>query len=50
MTRHDRRIGGAIQEIATYTYDGDGHKRSEKINSALMTLVWDGDDYLQSRS
>jgi hypothetical protein len=32
--------------IQTYTYDGDGYKRSENKNGVVTTLVWDGTDYL----
>ena len=32
--------------IQTYTYDGDGQKRSENKNGVVTTLIWDGTDYL----
>ena len=32
--------------IQTYTYDGDGQKRSENKNGTVTTIVWDGMDYL----
>jgi len=37
--------------VSTYTYDGDGLKRTEQVSGAgVTTLVWDGDEYLQARS
>jgi YD repeat-containing protein len=45
LTRHES--GGVV---STYTYAGDGLKRSEQVSGALTTLVWDGDEYLQGRS
>jgi YD repeat-containing protein len=33
-------------KIQTYTYDGDGQKRSENKNGVVTTLIWDGTDYL----
>ena len=31
----------------TFSYDGDGYKRTELPNGALSTtIVWDGTDYL----
>ena len=33
----------------TYSYSGDGKKRTEAVGNALTTLVWDGEDYLQGR-
>ncbi|RYG96654.1 MAG: hypothetical protein EON58_11575, partial [Alphaproteobacteria bacterium] len=39
---------GAVR--TTYTYDGDGLKRSERLGAVVTTLVWDGDDYLQERN
>ncbi|MDI9640041.1 hypothetical protein QM565_30495 [Geitlerinema splendidum] len=33
----------------TYTYSGDGLKRSERSGSSITTLVWDGSEYLQGR-
>ena len=36
--------------VATYTYAGDGLKKTEYVDGALTTLVWDDDDYLQGRS
>jgi hypothetical protein len=32
--------------VQTYTYDGDGQKRSENKNGTVTTIVWDGTDYL----
>jgi YD repeat-containing protein len=32
--------------VHTFSYDGDGQKRSEKKNGVLSTLIWDGTDYL----
>jgi hypothetical protein len=29
----------------TFSYDGDGYKRTELQNGALSTLIWDGTDY-----
>jgi hypothetical protein len=34
----------------TYTYSGNGLKRSEVTSGGTMTLVWDGGEYLQGRS
>ena len=31
----------------TFTYSGDGLKRSESEGAVTTTLIWDGDDYLQ---
>ncbi|MBL8067376.1 MAG: hypothetical protein JNM28_02920 [Armatimonadetes bacterium] len=33
-------------QIATYTFSGDGLKRSESTASGVATLVWDGSEYL----
>ncbi|MBL8068451.1 MAG: hypothetical protein JNM28_08375 [Armatimonadetes bacterium] len=33
----------------TYTYSGDGLKRSEATGSGVTTMVWDGSEYLQGR-
>ena len=38
-------IGG----VTTYTYSGDGLKRSEEDGDGLVTLVWDGSEYLEER-
>lgn len=35
--------------VATYTYSGDGLKRSSIVDGAVTTLVWDGSEYLQGR-
>jgi YD repeat-containing protein len=35
--------------LTTFTYSGDGLKRSETDATGTTTLVWDGDDYLQGR-
>ncbi|MBX3107821.1 MAG: RHS repeat protein [Fimbriimonadaceae bacterium] len=32
--------------VATYTYSGDGLKRSSIVDGAVTTLVWDGSEYL----
>ncbi len=32
--------------VATYVYDGTGLKRLEKLYGGLVTLIWDGMDYL----
>ena len=34
----------------TYTYDGDGLRRTKKLGLATTTFVWDGSDYLQERT
>jgi len=34
----------------SYTYSGDGLKRTEWNAGTPTTLVWDGQDYLQGRS
>lgn len=36
--------------VVTYLYDGDGMKRVEQLDGARTTIVWDGQDYLQTRS
>jgi hypothetical protein len=30
----------------TFSYDGDGYKRTENKNGTVTTIVWDGTDYL----
>ena len=30
----------------SYTYDGDGLKRSERVGAGVTTLLWDGRNYL----
>ena len=30
----------------TFTYDGDGLKRSERSGASITTLLWDGREYL----
>lgn len=35
--------------VTSYTYDGDGLKRSENTPSGFTTLIWDGSEYLQGR-
>ena len=45
LSKHEN--GGTV---TTYTYAGDGLKRSEVVAGAVTTLVWDGSDYLQGRS
>lgn len=52
----NRLVENVLQagRIATYTYSGDGLKRSEKVSpdpmssdiTTLTTLVWDGSEYL----
>ncbi|MDI9640032.1 hypothetical protein QM565_30450 [Geitlerinema splendidum] len=44
MTRHE--LGSVV---TTYTYSGDGLKRSEREGTSLATLVWDGSEVLQER-
>ena len=36
--------------VQTYTYDGDGYKRTELKNGVLSTLIWDGTVYLGRQS
>lgn len=37
--------------ISSYTYNGDGLRRSAcEAGGSLITMIWDGDDYLQERS
>jgi hypothetical protein len=51
----ENKVGGTI---VSYTYSGDGLKRSEIVGDnnsdppslAVTTLVWDGSDYLQGRA
>ena len=35
---------------STYSYDGDGLKRTEQVGSGITSLVWDSTEYLQARS
>lgn len=32
--------------VVTYTYSGDGLKRSEVSSGSTTTLVWDGSEYI----
>ncbi len=32
--------------VVSYTYSGDGLKRSEVTGSGTTTLVWDGSEYV----
>ncbi len=36
--------------ITTYSYGGEGKKRTETVGCAVTTILWDGEDYLQSRA
>jgi YD repeat-containing protein len=45
LQRHEQ--GGTT---TTYTYSGDGLKRSENVAGTVTTLIWDGSDYLQGRA
>ena len=36
--------------IVTYTYAGDGLKRTEEDDSGVTTILWDGSEYLQQRT
>jgi YD repeat-containing protein len=45
IVHHDLVSGDRV----TYTYSGDGLKRSEITSSGRTTLVWDGSEYLQGR-
>ena len=51
---YDKRIRLAVHQdgssVATYTYDGDGLKRMELVDGVATTLIWDGDDYLGTKS
>ena len=38
-----------VESRVTYTYDGDGLKRTE-IGGGTTPLAWDGEDYLQERT
>lgn len=40
---------GLFSQRVTYTYDGDGLKRSENDGTAITTLVRDGTDVIQER-
>jgi len=44
-----QRVLAPMQRV-TYTYDGDGLKRSENDGTAITTLVRDGTDVLEERS
>jgi YD repeat-containing protein len=35
--------------LTTFTYSGNGLKRSETDSTGTTTMVWDGDEYLQGR-
>ena len=35
--------------VTTYTYSGDGLKRSEQDATGITTLIWDGSEVLQER-
>jgi hypothetical protein len=35
-----------VRQITTFTYDGNGQKRREQRFTQIMTIIWDGDDYL----
>ncbi len=37
---------GEDTPVNTFTYDGDGQKRSENKHGTVTTLIWDGTDYL----
>ena len=36
--------------VATYLYDPDNLKRTENVNGAVTTILWNGPDYLQGRA
>ena len=41
----------AAGSLSTYSYDGDGLRRSaHEPGGALTTFVWDGDDYLLEKT
>lgn len=44
MIRHE--FGSLSPNLTTYTYSGDGLKRTESVQHQLKTLVLDGSDYL----
>jgi hypothetical protein len=39
-------IKNAAGSLETYTYDGDGLRRSMRVGATTTTYVWDGSDYL----
>ncbi|MBL8067371.1 MAG: RHS repeat protein [Armatimonadetes bacterium] len=48
----ENRLAGIVDhngQRTTYTYSGDGLKRSEVTGSGQTTIVWDGSEYLQGR-
>lgn len=49
--KENRMVNHSLSgNLVTYTFDGDGLKRSEISSTGRTTLVWDGTDYLQERS
>lgn len=42
-------FGGTVVTY-TYTYSGDGLKRSEITGSGRTTMIWDGSEVLQERN
>jgi YD repeat-containing protein len=52
---YDKENRGVVNNrwaiVVSYTYSGDGLKRSEISSTGnVTTLVWDGSEYLQERS
>ena len=41
-------LNGSV--VTIYAYSGDGKKRTELVCSALTTLIWGGEDYLQGHA
>jgi hypothetical protein len=49
--KENRQISHSMgSTVVTYTYSGDGLKRSEITGSGTTTTIWDGSEYLQERS
>jgi hypothetical protein len=49
--KENRQISHSMgSTVVTYTYSGDGLKRSEITGSGTTTMIWDGSEYLQERS
>lgn len=46
LVRHETYATGVLISTTTYTYDGDGLKRSEIVDGWNKTYLWGGADYL----
>jgi len=48
MNRLNYQIAGS--SLYTYIYDAENYKRYEESPTGITTLLWDGDNYLGSKS